>query len=72
MSNRAFNTIRLIGEVIIPFLTALYVGIGAYWGWPYLEAVGGTGAAITACIGGLVNGLREHYNKQQEEDNGEN
>lgn len=68
MSNKLFDIIRTIGELIIPSLATLYAALGAIWNWPYIEAVVGTAAAVTACIGAIVNGLRKQYNK---EDNNE-
>lgn len=66
MSNSAFDLLRLIGELILPALATLYAALGAIWGWPYIEAIVGTIAAVTAFIGALVNGLRRVYNKKEE------
>jgi CDP-diglyceride synthetase len=66
MSNQAFDLLRLIGELILPALATLYAALGAIWGWPYIEAIVGTIAAVTAFIGALVNGLRRVYNKKEE------
>ena len=68
MSNQAFDLLRLIGELILPALATLYAALGAIWGWPYIEAIVGTIAAVTAFIGALVNGLRRVYNKKEEND----
>ena len=65
MSNRAFDILRLIGELILPALATLYAALGAIWGWPYIEAIVGTIAAVTAFIGAVVNGLRKAYNKEE-------
>lgn len=70
MSNKLFDTIRLIGELILPALATLYAALGAIWGWPYIDAVVSSAAAVTACIGAIVNGLRKQYKK--EDKNGEN
>ena len=66
MSNQAFDLLRLIGELILPALATLYAALGAIWGWPYIEAIVGTIAAVTAFIGAIVNGLRRVYNKKEE------
>jgi len=68
VSNQAFDLLRLIGELILPALATLYAALGAIWGWPYIEAIVGTIAAVTAFIGALVNGLRRVYNKKEEND----
>lgn len=66
MSNKFFDILRLVGELILPACATLYAALGAIWGWPYIEAIVGTLAAITAFIGAIVNGLRKAYNKKEE------
>ena len=74
MSNKLFDTIRLLGELILPALATLYAALGAIWGWPYVEAVVKSAAAVTTCIGAIVIGLRKQYKKEdkKEDKNGEN
>ena len=72
MSNKAFDALRLIGEIIIPAIATFYAAVGAIWGWPYIEGITGTLAAVTVLIGAIVNGLRKIYNKNMEEKNEEN
>ena len=71
MTNKAFDVLRLIGELILPALATLYAALGAIWGWPYIEAIVGTIAAVTAFIGAIVNGLRRVYNKKEEQHEGD-
>ncbi len=71
MSDKFFDALRLVGELLLPSLATCYAALGAIWGWPYIEAVVGSAAAVTACIGAIVNGLRKAYNKKEEEQNGE-
>lgn len=66
VSNQAFDVLRLIGELILPALATLYAALGTIWGWPYIEAIVGTIAAVTAFIGAIANGLRRVYNKKEE------
>lgn len=71
MSNRAFDILRLVGELILPACATLYAALGAIWGFPYIEAIVGTIAAVTAFIGAIVNGLRKVYNKKEEQYEGD-
>lgn len=71
MSNKAFDALRLVGEIIIPAVATFYAAVGAIWGWPYIEGITGTLAAVTVLIGAIVNGLRRLYNKNMEEKNEE-
>ena len=70
MSNKVFDIIRLVGEFILPACATLYATLGAIWGWPYIEAIVKTLAAVTVFIGAIVIGLRKAYNKKEEQ-NGE-
>lgn len=71
MSNKFFDILRLVGEIIIPAIATFYAAVGAIWGWPYIEGITGTLAAVTVLIGAIVNGLRKVYNKKEEQNNGE-
>jgi len=71
MSNKCFDTIRTISEVVLPALGACYAALGALWGWPYIEGVTGSLAAIGLCIGTILAGLRDAYNKKQEDSDDE-
>jgi len=63
MNSKVFNIIRFIGEVVLPALGTLYFTVAQIWGLPYGEAVVGTIAAITVCVGAIVNVDRRNYNK---------
>lgn len=69
MSNRVFDTLRLLCEVIIPALATFYASVGAIWGLPYTDGVTKTLAAVALLVGAIVNGFRNAYNKQQGEEN---
>lgn len=68
MSNKAFDALRFIAEIILPALGALYAALAHIWGWPYAEAIVGTIAAVDTFLGALVIGLRKSYNKKEEND----
>lgn len=71
MSNKAFDVLRFVAEIILPALGALYAALAHIWGWPYAEAIVGTIAAVDTFLGALVIGLRKSYNKKEEQNNGE-
>ena len=68
MSNRAFDTLRFIAEIILPACATLYAALAGIWGWPYAEAIVGTIAAVDTFLGAIVIGLRKAYNKKEEQD----
>lgn len=67
MSNRTFDTLRFIAEIILPALGALYAALAGIWGFPYAEAIVGTIAAVDTFLGAVVIGFRSSYNKQKGE-----
>lgn len=67
MSNKAFDALRFVAEIILPALGALYAALAHIWGWPYAEAIVGTIAAVDTFLGALVIGLRKAYNKKEEQ-----
>ena len=67
MTNRCFDTIRLCCEIILPAIATCYAALGSIWGWPYIEGVTGSLAAVAVCVGTILAGLRDAYNKKQEE-----
>lgn len=67
MSNKAFEVLRFVAEIILPALGALYAALAHIWGWPYAEAIVGTIAAVDTFLGALVIGLRKSYNKKEEQ-----
>ena len=69
MSNKYFDALRLFCELINSAIAAFYVTVGKIWGWPYIEAIAGTLAAVNVLIGAVVTALRKLYNSKQEGEN---
>ncbi|HUM83642.1 MAG TPA: phage holin [Lachnospiraceae bacterium] len=63
MSNKTYDTLKWIAQVLIPALSTLYVALGTIWGWPYLEAVAGSLAAIDTFMGVLLGVSSINYQK---------
>lgn len=54
LSNKAYDTLKWIGQILLPGLGTLYFAIAGIWGLPYCEQVVGTLSAITVFIGMLL------------------
>jgi hypothetical protein len=54
LSNKAYDTLKWIAQILLPGLGTLYFAISGIWGLPYCEQVVGTLSAITVFIGMLL------------------
>lgn len=65
MTNKLFDILRLIAEIILPALGALYAALAGIWGLPYAEGIVGTIVAVDTFLGAIIEYLRQKYNKQE-------
>ena len=54
LSNKVYDTLKWIAQILLPGLGTLYFAISGIWGLPYCEQVVGTLSAITVFIGMLL------------------
>ena len=54
LNNTTYDIIKWVVMIVMPALSALYVGLGGIWGWPYIEQVAGTISCITVFLGALL------------------
>lgn len=65
MSNKAFDTLRLIEAVFVPLATFL-IAMTDTWNMPYATQIAATIAALNVCFGAVIEALRKLYNKGKE------
>lgn len=66
MSDKAFNIIRFLSEVLITALGALYYAIADTWGLPYGTEIVATCAALSTFLGIFTQIKRGQWNKAQQ------
>lgn len=66
MSNKIYDTLKYIAQVILPAAGTLYFALAGIWGFPYGEAVVGTIAAVDTFLGVALGISTAQYNKQSE------
>lgn len=71
MTNKAFDVVRFLSEVALSALGALYYALAEIWGLPYGDAILATCAALSTFLGIFTEWQRIRYNKQEDEQNGE-
>ena len=64
MSNKFFDTIRFLCEVLVPAIGTLYFGLSKIWGFPYGHEVVGTCSVIAVFLGAIIGINRASYNSE--------
>lgn len=66
MSNKTYDVLKLIAQILLPALGTLYFALSGIWGLPYGEQVVGTIAAIDTFLGTILHYLKLKYDKEGE------
>lgn len=66
LSNRWYDILKWIALVVLPALSALYLGLAGLWGFPYGEQVSGTIALVDTFLGALLGISSANYAKNKE------
>ena len=70
MSNRCYDALKWIAQIVLPALGALYFALAKIWGFPYATEVVGTISAVDAFLGALLGISSSQYNKTLEDKTG--
>lgn len=63
MSNRTYDILKFIAQILLPALGTLYFALASIWNLPYGEQVVGTISAVDAFLGALLGISTKKYNK---------
>lgn len=63
LSNRAYDVLKYIAQIVLPALGALYAALAKIWGFPYGEEIVGTIAAVDLFLGAILKISTDNYNK---------
>lgn len=66
MSNKVYDVLKYIAQIVLPALATLYFALSQIWGLPYGEEIVGTITAIDAFLGALLGISTMIYNKGAE------
>lgn len=64
MSNKMYDILKWIAQILLPALGTLYFALAEIWGFPYAEQVVGTITAIDAFLGVILGISSYQYNKK--------
>ena len=63
LSNKAYDALKWIAQILLPAIGTLYFALSGIWGFPYAEAIVGTITAIDTFIGVLLGISSSQYKK---------
>lgn len=66
MSNKAYDILKYIAQVVLPALGTLYFALAGIWGFPYGEQIVGTITAIDTFLGVILRISTVQYNKEKD------
>ena len=63
INNRTYDILKWVSLILLPAVSALYFALGSIWGWPNVEKIMGTIAALEIFIGALIGITTPSHNK---------
>ena len=72
MSNKVYDILKYIAQIILPALATLYFGLAKIWGFPYGKEIVGTITAIDTFLGCILKLSADNYYKKLNEEGEEN
>jgi len=65
LSPKLYDKLKLTAILFLPLASTLYFGLGKIWGFPAVEQVIGSIAAITTALGSLVSASAKRYKNSE-------
>ena len=63
LSNKTYDVLKWIAQVVLPALGTLYAALSGIWAFPYGEEIVGTILAVDTFIGVILGISSAQYNK---------
>ena len=63
MSNKTYNVLKWIAQVVLPAMATLYFALAGIWDFPYGEQVVGTITAVDTFLGVVLGISSVQYKK---------
>ena len=60
-TNKFYDVMKYIAQIVLPAVGALYAALAGIWGWPYAEAIVGTISAVDLFLGTLLKIKSDQY-----------
>lgn len=69
MSNRTYDILKWIAQLLLPALGTLYFALASIWGFPYGEQIVGTITALDTFLGVILGISTAQYNQAKKDEN---
>lgn len=66
MSNKVYDVLKWIAQILLPALGALYFALANIWSLPYAEEIVGTITAVDAFLGVILGISSKQYYENDE------
>lgn len=66
MSNKLYDILKFVAQIVLPALATLYLAIAGIWGLPYGQQISGTIMAIDAFLGAILGISTAKYKQKLE------
>lgn len=67
MSNRTYDILKFIAQILLPAIGACYFGLAEIWGFPFAKEVVGTVTVIDTFLGAILGISTAKYNAEAED-----
>ncbi len=64
MSNKTYDVLKYLAQIVLPALATLYLALAGIWGLPYGEEVAGTVMAVDTFLGAVLMLESNKYHKK--------
>lgn len=61
MSNRTYDALKIVAQIVLPALGTLYFALAGIWGLPYGEQIVGTITAVDTFLGAVLKISSDRY-----------
>lgn len=68
MSNKTYDILKYIAQIVLPALGTLYFALAGIWGFPYGEQIVGTIAAVDTFMGVVLKISSDNYYRGNHEE----
>lgn len=66
MTNKIYDILKWVAQILLPALGTLYFALASIWGFPYAEQIVGTMTAIDAFLGVILGISNMQYKRRLE------
>lgn len=71
MSNKVYDVLKYIAQIVLPAIATLYFALAQIWGLPYGEQIVGTITAVDAFLGAILRITTIKYEASLEDGDGD-